>query len=258
MRRRATRCERRSKDRAGVRVTFELGEHGPDASATPDRPDTVADVARGRLITVEGLDGSGKTTLSLALVEALTERGLDVRLLREPGGVEAAERVRKLVHEPGLSMGARCEALLFAAARAQLVEEAVDPLLRAGSWVVLDRFVDSSLAYQGAGRRLGMAEVAEINRFATRGTVPDRTLLLTIAPELGRARTRVRSSSADRLEQEDDEFFLRVAAGYSELAVSDPERIRLLDGTEAPDRVLEAALAQIADLLPVGVQPPRR
>jgi dTMP kinase len=214
-------------------------------------------VARGRLITVEGLDGSGKTTLCVGLVGVLTERGLDVRLLREPGGVEAAERIRGLLHDPGLRIGARSEALLFAAARAQLVEEALEPLLSAEAWVVLDRFVDSSLAYQGSGRQLGMQEVAEINRFATRGLVPDRTLLLTVSPELGRARTRSRSAVADRLEREHDEFFMRVAAGYEELATSNPQRIRSLDANEPPDRVLEAAIAQLTDLFPLGADSSR-
>jgi dTMP kinase len=221
----------------------------------PGRPDTLLKVARGRLITVEGLDGSGKTTLCVGLVEALTEAGLDVRLLREPGGVEVAERIRGLLHDPALRIGARSEALLFAAARAQLVEEALEPLLSAGAWVVLDRFVDSSLAYQGSGRQLGMQEVAEINRFATPGLVPDRTLLLTVSPELGRARTRKRSAAADRLEREHEEFFIRVAAGYEELAASSPQRIRSLDANEPPDRVLEAAIAQLTDLFPLGADP---
>jgi dTMP kinase len=204
----------------------------------------------GRLITVEGLDGSGKTTLCLGLVDALTNRGLDVRLLREPGGVEAAERVRQLVHDPALRISARSEALLFAAARAQLVGEAVRPLLDGGTWVVLDRFVDSSLAYQGAGRELGMREVAEINRFATQGLTPDRTLLLTIEPELGRARARSRSSASDRLEREDDDFFARVAQAYAELAAAEPARIRSLGANQPPESVLEAALSELADLLP--------
>jgi dTMP kinase len=221
----------------------------------PGRPDTLPKMARGRLITVEGVDGSGKTTLCVGLVETLTERGLDVRLLREPGGVEAAERIRGLLHDPALRIGARSEALLFAAARAQLVEEALEPLLSAGTWVVLDRFVDSSLAYQGSGRQLGMHDVAEINRFATRGLAPDRTLLLTVPPELARARARSRSAVADRLECEQEEFFLRVARGYEELAASDPQRIRLLDAREPPDSLLEAAIAQLTDLFSLGTEP---
>ena len=113
-------------------------------------------MARGRLITIEGLDGAGKTTLAKELERALGARVGAVRVLREPGGVELAERVRALVKDPELRVGARAEALLYAAARAQLVEEAVAPLLDSGVWVLLDRFVDSSLAYQGVGRELGI------------------------------------------------------------------------------------------------------
>src|SRR5881392_3620881 len=137
-------------------------------------------MARGRLITIEGLDGAGKTTLAAALERALAARVGAVRVLREPGGVELAERMRELVKDPELRIGARAEALLYAAARAQLVEEEIEPLLETGSWVLLDRFVDSSLAYQGAGRQLGIDSVREINQFATGGLRPDRTLLLLV------------------------------------------------------------------------------
>jgi dTMP kinase len=201
------------------------------------------------------LDGSGKTTLCLGLVASLLDRGLEVRLLREPGGVDAAEQIRGIVHDPALEIGARAEALLFAAARAQLVEEAVRPLLEAGTWVVLDRFVDSSLAYQGAGRELGLCDVAEINRFATQGLTPDRTLLLSVAPEVGRARARSRSEAADRLEREDHEFFERVAGAYEKLAASEPERIRSLDASPPAEQVLAAALSELEDLLPPGAGP---
>jgi dTMP kinase len=209
-------------------------------------------MARGRLITIEGLDGSGKTTLAAGLADALRARGVEARVLREPGGVEVAERIRELVHDPALRIGPRTEALLFAAARAQLVEEALEPLLQAGTWVVLDRFVDSSLAYQGGGRALGIDEIAEINRFATRGLAPDRTLLLTVAPELGRSRTRARDAVIDRLERERDEFFTRVAEAYRELAGRESGRIRSLDSSESPERVLDAALAELRDLFPPG------
>src|SRR5436305_13300355 len=147
---------------------------------------------RGRLITIEGIDGAGKTTLAARLAVALRARGIEIQLLREPGGVRAAERIRELVKDPELLIGARAEALLYAAARAQLIDEALEPLLSAGTWVLLDRFVDSSLAYQGAGRLLGVGPVAEINAFATGGIHPDRTLLLVLAPEIGRSRSRER------------------------------------------------------------------
>src|SRR5512142_2552289 len=135
---------------------------------------------RGRLITIEGIDGAGKTTLATSLLAALQARGVDIRLLREPGGVQAAEKVRELVKDPTLTIGARAEALLYAAARAQLIDEALEPLLANGTWVLLDRFVDSSLAYQGAGRELGIEAVREINQFATGTLAADRTLLLVI------------------------------------------------------------------------------
>jgi dTMP kinase len=133
---------------------------------------------RGRLITIEGLDGSGKTTLADGLVEALRDVARDVLLCASPAGVELSERIRALVKDPGLAIDPRAEALLYAAARAQLVAERVEPALSAGTWVLLDRFVDSSLAYQGVGRGLGIEAVAEINHFATGGLRPDRTLLL--------------------------------------------------------------------------------
>jgi dTMP kinase len=206
-------------------------------------------MARGRLITIEGLDGAGKTTLAAALHEALSARGLPVRLLREPGGVRAAERIRELVKDPGLQIGARAEALLYAAARAQLVDEALEPLLQSGEWVLLDRFVDSSLAYQGAGRGLGIDAVREINQFATRGLRPDRTLLLQIDPALGRARSRTRMEPVDRLEAEQDDFFGRIAAAYADLVIMEPDRIRTIDAQQSPDAVLAAALQGLADLI---------
>ena len=207
-------------------------------------------MSRGKLITIEGLDGAGKTTLAVELEAELRARGVDVRLLREPGGVPAAERVRALVKDPALRIGARAEALLYAAARAQLVEEAVRPLLAAGTWVLLDRFVDSSLAYQGAGRGLGIEAVRAINEFAIAGLIPDRTLLLRLDPALGRARLRAREQPTDRLEAEQEEFFARVEAAYAALAAAAPGRIRTIDAAAPPEAVRRSALAQLADLLP--------
>jgi dTMP kinase len=205
-------------------------------------------MAGGRLITIEGIDGAGKTTLAEALETELSRRGHDVRLLREPGGVAAAERVRELVKDPALQIGARAEALLYAAARAQLVEEAIDPLLERGTWVLLDRFIDSSLAYQGAGRSLGIDAVRAINEFGTGGRRPDRTLLLVVDPQTGRERSRVRSEAIDRLEAEDDDFFERIASAYLELAAEDEQRIRKIDADQPPERVFAAALAELRDL----------
>jgi dTMP kinase len=206
-------------------------------------------VARGRLITVEGLDGAGKTTLVAGLARELAARGRPVAVLREPGGVELSERIRALVKDPGLHVDPRAEALLYAAARAQLTAEALLPRLAAGDWLLLDRFVDSSLAYQGGGRALGVSEVAAVNDFATGGLRPDRTLLLRIEPDAGLARAGLRGEEADRLEREAGGFFSATAAAYDALAASDPERVAVLDATQTPERVLADALEALAPLL---------
>ncbi len=219
----------------------------------------------GRLITIEGLDGAGKTTLAEGLAQELSaryargsgsrggggdgDRGQPVELLREPGGVRLSERIRELVKDPHLAVDARAEALLYAAARAQLVRERVRPLLEGGTLVLLDRFVDSSLAYQGAGRELGVEQVRAINRFATGDLAPDRTLLLCISPQSGRARQSRRGDDPDRMESEGEEFFARIDAAYRELAREEPQRIVVLDAERPPERVLREALAAIDDLL---------
>jgi dTMP kinase len=190
------------------------------------------------LITIEGLDGAGKTTLAAALAERLPGR---VEVLREPGGVELAERIRALVSDPALRVDPLAEALLFAAARAQLVAERVQPLLEAGATVVLDRFVDSSLAYQGAARGLGVERVRAMNDF---GVVPDVTLLLRADPRTAAAR---RAGPADRLEREPEAFFGAVAEAYDALAAAEPHRFRVLDATLPPDRVLAAALDALGE-----------
>jgi dTMP kinase len=205
---------------------------------------------RGRLITIEGLDGAGKTTLAAGLRDALARHGVRAELLREPGGVELSERIRALVKDPALRIDARAEALLYAAARAQLVAERVEPLLDAGTWVLLDRFVDSSLAYQGAGRGLGEAAVQSVNDFGTGGLRADRTLLLRADPAVLRERQAGRGEAPDRLELQDGAFFAAVARGYDELARAEPARVRTLDAGGAPADVLAAALVEVQDLLP--------
>jgi len=187
------------------------------------------------LITVEGLDGAGKSTLAKAL-----GRELGATVLREPGGVERAERIRELVK--GAAYDARAEALLFAAARAQLVAERLRPLLDAGETVVLDRFVDSSLAYQGGGRGLGVGAVRAINAVATAGITPQRTLLLRVDPATGLERV---GGGRDHFEQLD--FLRRVAATYDELAAADPERWVVLDASRSKREVLAAALEALRE-----------
>jgi dTMP kinase len=204
---------------------------------------------RGRLITIEGLDGAGKTTLAEGLAAALRASEREVALLREPGGVELSERIRALVKDPALRVEARAEALLYAAARAQLVAERVEPALAAGTWVVLDRFVDSSLAYQGVGRGLGVDAVRAVNLFGTGGLAPDRTLLLLIDGGTRATRQAARGEAPDRLEREDDAFFDAIGAAYDELAAAEPERFRVLDAGLEPEAVLAAAVVAVADLL---------
>jgi dTMP kinase len=191
------------------------------------------------LITVEGLDGAGKTTLVTGLA-----RALPVVVLREPGGVEVSERIRALLADPGLDVDPRAEALLFAAARAQLVASRLRPLLESGSWVLLDRFVDSSLAYQGGGRGLGVEAVRELNAFATGGLAPDLTFLLRISPGDGLARL---TGDPDRLERAGEEFFAAVASAYDSLAASEPERFVVLDALQPPEALLGLALAAVSE-----------
>ncbi len=189
---------------------------------------------RGRLITIEGIDGAGKTTLAAGLLRARA----NLTLLREPGGVPIAERIRELVKDPALHVDPRAEALLYAAARAQLVHERVQPLLASGADVLLDRFVDSSLAYQGAGRGLGVAEIAALNHFATAGLTPDLTLYLRVPAEVGAARRE----GTDRLEQAGEAFFAAVVDAYDALAAAEPDRVAVLDATLTPDDVLAQAI----------------
>jgi dTMP kinase len=203
----------------------------------------------GRLITIEGIDGAGKTTLAEALHRALASRGIDALLVREPGGVELSERIRAVVADAELNVGARAEALLYAAARAQLVDELVRPALSSGRWVLLDRFTDSSLAYQGGGRCLGIEQIRDLNTFATGGLEPNRTLLLRLDGATALQRRRARPHHPDRLEREQAEFFNRVDRAYEVLASGAPDRIRTLDAARPPDQLLEDALAALGDLL---------
>ncbi len=205
-------------------------------------------MARGRLIAIEGIDGAGKSTLAAGLLRELRRRGAAIEGVREPGGIEVCERIRSLLADPQLELGAAAEALLYAAARAELVRTRIKPLLGDGTSVLLDRFVDSSLAYQGGGRGLGVETVREINLLATGGAVPDRTLLLRIDPRLARERLRARGAAADRLEGAGGDFFERVAGAYDALAAAEPERIRTIEASGEAAEVLALALAALADL----------
>ena len=184
----------------------------------------------GLFVTFEGIDRSGKTTQAGMLVEALGDEAVAVR---EPGGTELGERVRELLKDPRGEIGPQAETLLFAAARAELCRRVIRPALDAGRIVVSDRFLDSSLAYQGAARGLGVDEVLDVNRFATDGLVPDLTILLAIDPDAaGR-----RAGEADRFEDEGAALQRRVADAYERLAEAEPGRYRRVDADRPPERV---------------------
>jgi dTMP kinase len=184
-------------------------------------------------LTFEGLDGSGKTTQLELLRRHLEEAGRDVVVTRDPGGTELGERIRELLlHGP--DMTAWAEATLFAAARAELVERVIVPARERGADVLCDRYVDSSLAYQGIARGLGVEPVLELNLAAVQGVMPDRTFLLLVNPARAAART---GKDPDRIEREDDGFRARVDAAYRELAERFPERIVPIAADGSPEEV---------------------
>ena len=205
---------------------------------------------RGKFITLEGGEGVGKSTQVKALAEALRERGIDVLVTREPGGSEGAERIRELLLAgPEERWGARAEALLFAAARADHVEKTIAPALEAGRWVLSDRFVDSSLAYQGGAGELGIESVRAINAFGIEERFPDRTLVLAL--EEGGARARARDNEdSDRIGGRPEGYHQRVDLAFRLLAAEEPDRIRLVDASGAPGEVTRRLLGAIQDLLP--------
>jgi dTMP kinase len=202
---------------------------------------------KGKFITVEGGDGAGKSTVLVRLYEELVRRGMDVLLTREPGGIDIAEQIRGIILNPAhTQMDKRTEALLYAASRRQHLAEKVLPALEAGKIVLCDRFIDSSLAYQGHARGLGIEAVYAINRFAVEDCIPDTTLLFDVTPEVGLARINATNGrEVNRLDLEDLHFHERVREGYQLAMQLDPMRFVVIDAEQPIEQVYEAALAAL-------------
>ena len=204
---------------------------------------------RGLFITFEGPDGSGKSSVIKYVEENLIKDGYSVTLTREPGGVDIAEQIRSVILNPAnTKMDKKTEALLYAAARSQHLEERIKPALKAGITVLCDRFIDSSLAYQGYGRDLGEKGIFEINKFATDGLMPDLTIFLDIPPKLGLERIAKRDKK-DRLDNEPLQFHEKVYEGYLKIAEEHKNRIVKIDASKTKEEVCKAAYDVIKDLL---------
>ena len=200
---------------------------------------------KGLFITFEGTDGSGKTTQIKLLEEYMLKKGCEVVLSREPGGTRISEIIRDLVLDPqNKEIVPLTEMILYAASRAQHVAEVIEPAVENGKIVICDRYVDSSYAYQGGGRGMDLKIIADVNRIAVNGTVPDVTFFLDIDPEIS-VRRRINSTGADRIEQEKLDFHRRVYDGYKKLSILYPERIKTIDATKS----IEEISSQIQDYI---------
>ena len=198
----------------------------------------------GKFITFEGGEGCGKSTQVLRLKTALEREGRSVLLTREPGGTWLSEQIRGLIKDQDADAPcARSELLLFLAARAQLVKNVIRPALASGTWVISDRFSDSTLAYQGYGRGLPLDDLRDCNEFACEGLKPDLTLLLEVSPETALRRRQARESStgtsADRIERAGEAFHARLRQGFAELAKAEPDRILTIDANGTVEEVWE-------------------
>lgn len=207
-------------------------------------------IAQGLFLSFEGVDGSGKSTQAARLAQSLREEGFAVELLREPGGTALGERLREvLLSRSETAIGSSAELLLFYAARAQLLEERIVPALQDGRIVILDRFCDSTFAYQGYGRRMEEGYLEALETWVVGEHQPARTWVLDVPPEVSKARREQRAEVEDRFEAEADYFRARVRAGYLERARRFPARIRVLDGAESQEQVFSAIRGDLAAFL---------
>jgi dTMP kinase len=213
-------------------------------------------MARGKFIALEGGEGSGKSTQARLLAETLGERGIQVELTREPGGTPGAEAIRSLLLDPpGEGWGPQAEALLFAAARADHVARRIRPAIEAGRWVVCDRFVDSSRAYQGGAGGVGDAAVRTLHDIGSGGLRPDLTLLIAIDPQVAAGRLAARDgSSSDAIGGRGESYHRAVADAFAALVVADPDGFAKVDGTGSVEQVHSRVMTAIAPLLAVKTQ----
>ena len=203
----------------------------------------------GLFISFEGIDGVGKSTQADALETFVRSHGLDVVRTFEPGGTELGQEIRHLLlHRKG-DVAPRAEALLYAADRSHHVATKIRPALEAGKVVIIDRYLDSSVAYQGAGRELETKEIRDLSLWATNGLLPNLTILLDLDPELARARRDTTGTEPDRLEREKVEFFAAVRAGYLELAKAEPERFLVIDATSSKEQIQAQIQARVTERL---------
>ena len=206
----------------------------------------------GRFISLEGGEGAGKSTQARALVAALAAQGIHAIATREPGGSEGAEAIRALLLQGETTRwSAHAEALLFAAARADHVERTIRPALGAGSWVICDRFVDSTRAYQGGAEGIDDAAILALHAFGAKGLLPDRTFVIEVDTAEGERRTIARDGGAiDRFARRDPAFHVAVAEAFRGIAANEPDRVRVIDGNRPAEAVTAALLESLADLLP--------
>ena len=203
---------------------------------------------KGKFITFEGIDGSGKTTQINLLEAKLSQQGISTLILREPGGTKLSEKIRGiLLDRENINLSPSAESLLFVAARTQLIAEKIKPSLERNQFVICDRYSDSTVAYQGYGRGLNVEYLEELNKFATDSIQPDITIILDVDPE--KAAIRMASDVPDRLESTGTHFFLRVREGYYEIARRYPQRCVIIDGSQSESEVFELVLKEVNNKL---------